>query len=329
MTDNLLTHIQVFIPGYNLYSLGLAVKWLKGYYNRVVYTGEAQKEAIPDARTFRRKVAKPLLKVFPKFLNPKFVNKSELDARTIIMKHADGLKRPTAFKRYQKNAEIKYETRDRIPAEYIKAKLPLSAVYYTEKMSFGPWVIAGALNPKRDKLPIKPYSGKPTLSIIIGYLSGDVLIPDYLRRPDKLIAGQPSLVTRPSRLGEFQTKLRTRLRRAVSNIQISNYAPEVVQQENDKTNQLVDSYRRSGISPFQTDGDSHLAFIVHPETAELRNGIKITEFRSQIRRYFLGKDVKPLEPVILPEGQVPSDFIGKHGHAILVDMHLEIKVYAL
>jgi len=326
MIDKLLTRVKVFIPGYNFYPLSLAVKWLKGYYNRVVYTNEARKEAIPDLKTFRRKLAKPLLKVFPQFLNPQFVNKSGLDANDIIVKHTAGLKSPLAAKKYQKHAEMKYATKYGIPAEQIKAKLPLSAVYYTEKMSFGPWVLAGPLNPKPDHLAIKPYTGKSALSIIVGWFSGDVLIPEYLRSQDDLITGQPCLITRPSKLRKFQMELQTRLRRAVSHIQTANYAPEVVRQENDRTNQLVDSYRKPDIVSFQTDGPSHLHFIVHPQTAELRNGLKITTLRNQISQYFLGKDAKPIEPVFLPEGQKSADFIGKYGHSILVDMYLDLQV---
>jgi hypothetical protein len=326
MIDKILTHLKVFVPGYNLYPLSLAYKWLRAYYNRVVYINEARKEAIPDRKTFRRKVAQPLLKVFPEFLNPKFVSRSELSAHDIIMKHAYGLKMPDAFKQYHKHAEIKHQTRDGIPAKYIKEKLPSGAVSYTEKMSFGTWCLAGPLNPKRDIIPISPCTGKPPLSIIVGWLSGDVLLPEYLRRKDKLIKGEPCLITRPSRLSEFQVELRTRLRRALGNIQVSHYDPEIVQRENDRTNQLVDSYKRSGIASFQTGGASHLNFIVYTETAELMNGAKITEISNQIWQYFIGKDAKIAEPTELPAGTKPSDFIGKHGHSILADMHLEIKV---
>lgn len=317
---------MVFIPGYNFYPLSLALKWMRGYYNRVAYINEARKEAIPDLKAYRRKVANPLLKVFPKFLNPKFISRSELDAREIILKHSYGIKSADAAKRYQKHAEMKYQGRNGIPAEYIKASLPISAVDYTEKMSFGPWVLAGALNPSPNLLAINPYTGKSALSIIISWLSGDVLTPEYLRKQDRLIKGQPCLITRPSRLRKFQVELRTRLRRAVSNIQTANYAPEAVSRENDRTNQLIDSYRNVDIASFQSGGSSHLSFIVHEKTAEFKNSSALTAIRNQIRRYFLGKDANTIEPVSLAYAEKPADFIGRFGQSILVDMHLDVQV---
>jgi hypothetical protein len=321
-----LTHLKVFIPGYNFFPLSMSYKWLREYYNRIVYANEARKEAIPDLKAFRKKVAKPLLKVYPEFLNPNFTSRSALSANEIIAKHAYNIKRPEAAKRYHKHSELKYQTRDGIPAKYIKDKLPLGAISYTEKMSFGTWCLTGSLNPKRDKIPVKDCAGKSPLSIIVGWLSGDVLIPEYLRKQDELIAGGHYLITKPSRLQEFQVELRTRLRRALHNIQASRYALETVQKENERTNQLVDGYKRSGIASFKVNGSSCLNFIIYPETTELLDGLNIIKLREQIRHYFLGKDTKPSESIILPPGSVASDFIGKHGPHVLVDMHLEIKV---
>jgi len=93
------------------------------------------------------------------------------------------------------------------------------------------------------------------------WLTGDKTVLSLLTPEDIGWKGGPILITNPDRAGDFRNKLIWRLSQAGARIVKAGFHPDVLQVENDLTNQLVNQYVRSNIVPFAQGGDSHIDFI--------------------------------------------------------------------
>lgn len=87
--------------------------------------------------------------------------------------------------------------------------------------------------------------------------------------------------------------------------------------------------------PFETDGDSHLDFVIHRETAEFHNSPRLSNLWTKIYDYFLGPPAVTVRPAgELKEDETvaekkPSEYISSLDKVIYLDMHLDIQVSAV
>jgi len=317
MEEKILVQLKVFIPKFNEFPLAEAWKWAENYYAQTRHITGQRRKALPTHQDVQEKAFDPLLKAYPQFLSPDFRSKSGLTAEHIREKLQRKLQDKETARRYLKEFEKAYRTENGIRAKRIKEDLPGNAAKYACQMTFGNWRFLGPINQQ----------GRGAIPLVLDWLSGETDALNDLRPPDELISGQPVLITTPGRTGRFRKQLQNALLKSARFISESNYHPTATREENDKVNQLVNEFGRSGIVPFSPSGASHLDFVPHPETAEWCLSRRFRLIQHKIWTHFCG-NISP-EPVVLPEELKitnPADFIGDPMHPLYLEMHLDIQV---
>jgi hypothetical protein len=329
--ESVSSHLLVYIPAYNKYPLDKARKMFEGYAERSERMRAARQKAIPTFEEYIEKIAKPRLEAFIKSLNPEFVSRAGLTAEQIIRKQREKLFSSTAYENYIKD----------IPVEQILDKIPLNAAKYATKMTFGDWRLVGSLTT----------GGASAMKIVLGWLDGNLPEPARMtirsggltsgqagkkitsafRRQDKLIQGEPVLVTLPERIGEFKRELRTLLRRVLDIIQCAHYAPSVVAKQNDRLNQFMNDYRCPELEPFSTGGVSHIDFIVVRESVIPADSKEVKEIEYKIYSFFIGEaKAKHIRATSIEKEYHyplnPDDYIGNPNQKAYFDMYLDIQV---
>jgi hypothetical protein len=322
-SDNykIITHLKVFIPGYNPFSLKDARQWAENYYARIRHTSGARRKSIRTQAQAKQKVLDPLQKFYLEHLpvESDYVSVHGRDIQSIRYRILKNMGKKTGGKKYLKKIELAYQTVDGIPAKRIKDKLPLGAAEYAKEMTFGNWRLIGPEKPK----------GRNPLNIIQNWLTGgEITTTDLRKKRDELLSGAPLSLVKAKQPGRFIVKLRAQLMRSLSLISKANYGPEQIQEENTVLNQLITEFARPGFCPFSPGGASHIDFVIHPETAEFYFSPLLNEVRNKINRFFLGTEPDTYLDPAIAEGKNPADFIGRSGHPLVIDMHLDIQISA-
>lgn len=302
---------MVYVPAYNLFPPVKAREWAERYYRRLAHTKSAQARSISSFKEFKKKMCQPLIDASARMFNPEFESRSGLSAKDILRKQEEKMLSKNAYAKYKDGLKRAYAKRQGEPAKFIKDKLPYQAADYAVKMTFGIWPLNGPL----------VEGGEDALSIILGWLGGSAKIVPALRAQDKLRQGGPIAITGPERLGEFKLKLRTRLARGLGFIRQSYFLKDVLKEENDLLNRTVNDYLGPEFAPFQSNGESHLDWVLHPETAGYRNDPKAMDIKWQIYEFFLGPDrMQKIAQAF------STDKITQFGPPDYMDMHLDIRV---
>ena len=310
-----ISHILVYISGYNKFPLAKVQKKDPAQVKeQLVHRKSGQQKAVLTFEEYLEKIARPQLEAFIKMLNPEFVSKAGLTRDEIINKKRAYLFSREAYENYIKDFSNEDITR-------IIEELPQKSADSARKKVFGDWRLAGPLSP----------DSKSALEIIIGWLDGNKKIVKFLRAQDKLLQGKPVQVIPPERVGEFKLKLRTLLKRVLGIIQCAHYAPSVVQEQNDRLNQLVNTYLGSDFVPFTTGGASHIDFIVVRESVipadstevkeivyEIYSSAECEEKAKKLRATWIEKDY-----LTKPD---PNEYIGNPDKQAYFNMYLDIQV---
>jgi hypothetical protein len=228
------------------------------------------------------------------------------------------LDRKTARK-YFKNTQKTYQVKDGVKAKGIKDWLPYGAADYALEMTFGAWRYLGPINDQ----------GEGAFVLVSEWLTGKTDCLNFFRDKDQRLQGHPVLITAPERASEFRRALRNKLARAVLIIDAYNYAMDETKNQNDNINEFVNGFIRSEVQPFKRDGDSHINFVVLPETAKLRECNELRKLRYRIYNHFF--DRPPLQAPEYLNRIIPSrvpNLIGHPDYPLCVDMYLDIKVVA-
>lgn len=309
MEGKLLTHIKVFIPRVNELPLEMAQEWAERYYAEAPHTSGHRRKAVGTQKAVKEKIFKPLLEASREFINPDFVSKSELTAKQIRSKMENKMDK-TAGKKYLDKLDRAYRTEDGVRAKYIKDRLPLGAVKYAEKMTFGAWRLIGRLSD----------NGEGALNIVMAWLTGNPTATEFIRKQDEVLAGAPFSIFDPALtprlLGQFKRQIRNRLKHSFPEICVFYNKPDEVRVENDRINRLANEFARKDLAPFQTGGASHLDFVLHPETAIFHNSREVLAVISKIREFFLGEPLDMSLFTARPQADSPR----------WLDMHLDLQV---
>jgi hypothetical protein len=163
----------------------------------------------------------------------------------------------------------------------VKEWLPIETADYAVKMTIGLWRLIGPTKGCPDK--------EAPLAIVLDF-------------------AEPYIIK--SKWGQFKPKLTKQLRLAFTAICNSNYNPEMVKEMNNDINDLLTKLVQGAVIRFE--------FILHSETAESYDSLRILGIRSKIWEHFTGK---PLDLNLYPTNAVPIP-----GRPIQMEMHLDISV---
>ena len=308
----------------NEYPLEKAENWAKKYEQGLRHTLAQQRKVIPTQKAFFEKVARPILDKFQYLTGPEFngvVSRKGRNGEDIYARMKDRLLDRKTARKYFRNTRMAYQTRDGIEAKRIKDWLPYAAAYYAMEMTFGAWRYLGSINS----------IGEGAFVLAGEWLTGRMDCLNFFRDKDERVQGHPVLITPAERASEFRKALRNKLAQAVAIIDIFNYDPNKVREQNDKINQFVNGFALPEIMPFSFEGASHINFVVLSQTARLRRSRELSEIRYRICRHFLDETVASRQ-LILPEyvNKIIPVFvhtlIGHPDYSVCVDMCLDIKV---
>ena len=325
MTENsYLSYIRIYIPMVNEYPLEKAENWAKKYEQGLSHTLAQQRKAIPNQKAFFEKVARPILDGSKYWISPEcngVVSRKGRTGEDIYARMKDRLLDRKTARKYFRNTQLAYQTRDGIEAKRIKDWLPYAAAYYAMEMTFGAWRYLGPINS----------IGEGAFVLAGEWLTGRMDCLNFFRDKDERVQGHPVLITAPERASEFRKALRNKLARCVAIIDIFNYAPDKVREENDKINDFINGFALPEIKPFKTEGGSNINFVVLPETAKLRRSRELSELRYRICRNFLDEAIarNQLIPPAYDNRIIPSlvhTLIGHPDYSLCVDMRLDVKV---
>ncbi|MEW6027108.1 MAG: hypothetical protein AB1599_07435 [Planctomycetota bacterium] len=276
---NPIFHVKIFIPMYNELPLEKAQDWADRYYGAARHTSGQRRNAIRTQTDFREKMAKPILEATHGLISPNFISRSGLNAENIANKMKSNLLDKRTANKYLKALDRTFRKVDGITAKKIKEKLPLGAADYTLKMTFGAWRMLG---------PLKE-SGAPPIMLAENFLTGEQNTANLLRDKDEVIAGRPILITDPKNRGRFKKELHNQLMRSFKNIYELGYSPGSINRENDIINRLINNFLGEGFDLFNTGGESHLDFVLVPESVIPSDSPVIRDIQYKIYRHFLGE----------------------------------------
>ncbi|MEW6026797.1 MAG: hypothetical protein AB1599_05860 [Planctomycetota bacterium] len=317
-----LSHIRIYIPGYNEYPLYKARRWTEKYEQGLRHTYSQQRKAIPNQNAFFEKIAQPNLDWYRMFTKPEFKHLVSQRDRTwddIYYIMENKLRQPKTAHKYLKNTRKAYK--DEVRAGLLKDYLPYAAAYYAIEMTFGAWRYLGSINE----------SGEGAFVLASEWLTGRMDCLNFFRDQDERLQGHPALITAPERASEFRKALRNKLSQSVTMIDVFNYGQDRVRKENDRINEFVNGFLKTEMKPFKTDGESHINFTVLPETSKLRRGPELNQVRYRICREFLDETIaqRQLIPPDYLNKLVPEfihTLVGSPEYPLCVDMRLDIKV---
>jgi hypothetical protein len=167
------------------------------------------------------------------------------------------------------------------------------------------------------------YRFKPAMELVLDWVIGNPII-------------------QPKKQGKFRVALGNQLLSSGKLISKSNYAPDIIKQENDKINRLINKYIRKRIIRFSAGGHlpartgiqagSHCDFVLIPESITLADSTKAREIEYKSYSFFLGEEkAKKLRATWIekdyPAKPDPNEYLGTD-QKVYFDMFLDISVAA-
>lgn len=272
MENNILLHLKVYIPRFNLFPFEKAKNWAEETYLKAENTKKQLLKSVPDAETLKKKIAQPLFDTTQKLISPGFVSKSGLSTEIILKRMKAKLESKEFTKKYRKAVKQGFRNINKETLDY-------SAAEYALAMTFGAWRFIG---PIEDK-------DKGACKVVETFFSRTSDAQQLLREKDELLVGEPLLIGETKKQGVFKRKLHNQLMSSGQVITDCNYDEEVINSENNKINNALNEFIRNDIAPFSNTGWSHLDFIVKPENVEYSDSPVIRNIMYKIYKYFMGQ----------------------------------------
>jgi hypothetical protein len=209
---------------------------------------------IPDMKRFVERMGQPSHDGFAPFVNPDFVNKGGQGYDDIEASQASNIKR--SYDKYRAKLDYMFATVDGVPAKRFKDMVDQM------KDVYGLGAIARTLPFTGTKI-----EGRSCAPLAGLWLVNDLTVLDQLRSADKVIEGGPFLVTLLNEVPSFKVMLNQRLIQAGASIVKRNFDAAALTEQNDRTNQLVQSLVDPGLgmTPFATGGKSHVDYIMEDD----------------------------------------------------------------
>jgi len=317
----ILSHIRIFIPKFNEIPFEVAKQWADRYYHRARHISAQRKKSIHTVKDFKEKIAQPTINVIKQFISPDFVSRIGQGYDAIISKLEDKILDNKTAHKYRDNLDRAYKTIDGVPAKKIKDSLDIGSVNYALKMTFGDWRFIGPIDGK----------GKGAVILAGEWLSGNLSTIQSLRNNDEIVSGSPILITDLKRQGQLRRLLRNQLIRSGHNISKEHYSPKIIKKENDIVNELVQGFAKDEFEPFFTGGDSHIDFVIEPQSVTPADSRQVKEIEYKIHSFLIGEEqAKNLREKWIEKDYHyhlnPQDYIGNLKKPAYFDMYLDIQV---
>ena len=159
----------------------------------------------------------------------------------------------TSFPKYQQKLNHLFETVDGVMAKRFKERVTLSKGNY-----------ASAVQERLIAFTGTKIEGRGPVTIAGMWLTNDLTVLGSLRGGDKIKEGAPILISPPAQRGSFKVSLNQRLIQAGALIAKSGFQADIIEQQNDQTNQLVQGFvdAKLKLVKFTTAGDSHVDYLM-------------------------------------------------------------------
>jgi len=271
--DKLISKVQIYVIIPDAPPLKYLADWLKSIKDSTPDWYKALEKAIPNFKAYLEKIVQPGIDALKKWIPVGYRSKHGRTYQDII--NTAETNACEGYKRWQEKLKRLFETVDGEEAKRLHETLEFRAY-------------DACLRAAQISMPFEGYSTevRGVASFAARWLSGDETVKTLICDLDKDLFGGPVLITEPERAGEFRNEFIQRIKKAGSAIMKSsrfvslttsrfaefippsaglttrNYDLEVIQAENDRTNELVNQFLADGFAKFTTDGESHIAFIV-------------------------------------------------------------------
>jgi hypothetical protein len=240
--------IAVIIP--DAPPLKYMADWVKFMKDSTPEMAKALEKAIPNFKAYLEKIVKPGIDTLKKWIPVGYRSKRGRTYQDIINTAETNARE--GYKKFKAKIKRMLETVDGEEAKRLHEILEFRAYDACLRMAQLNLPFTGYEDEIRG---LAPFAAR--------WLSGDETIKALITDRDKVLAGGPVLITEPERAGEFRNEFIQRIKKAGSAIMKSrHYDPEVIQAENDKTNELINQFLVDGFAKFATGGESHTDFIL-------------------------------------------------------------------
>jgi len=214
---------------------------------------------IPTAEKFQERIAQPSSLGFQPFVSEDFKSKSGLSAKRIRTGQVSNLKLPGAYEKYSKRITKAFETVEGEEAKRFREMAEQMKTVYASGVAYRTLPFTGS-----------KIEGKGPGPLAASWLVKEMKVVEQLRAGDQVLQGGPFRICRIEDVPLFKAGLVGRLTQAGAEIVKSNFAEDIIKEENDRTNgdvqRLIDP--ALGLKPFATGTESHLDYVLD-ETQQL------------------------------------------------------------
>jgi len=256
MRAEVICQVRLFLREWAM-SGRLGKRWAKQTINHAPKTYNQLMDQVMSENDFYQKIVQPGLKTAEKFIRSGYVNAAGLSKQTILNRRKKRLSELSS--QYFINLKEGFQT--------IKNNVKNGQSKYAKST-------AKYLLPFTGRRGI----GKGLGPLAAGWLTGDTKIKRFLARTDKIIKGEPVLITAPEKAGRFRKALinqiihsGTVIMRAMDmseyvkellhkglhvDSELTNILEDTLIDENKAINNLVNSYQQKIFKPFKPGGNS-------------------------------------------------------------------------
>ncbi|MBI4739117.1 hypothetical protein HY772_06165, partial [Candidatus Woesearchaeota archaeon] len=191
MNGKILLSRKVVIPWFNEFPYKETRQWGKAYRAKLPDTRQAALKAVPDPKTFRKRMAKPIIDSVQRMLRDDFVSRKGLTKKQIISRMKKELNAPTTAQKYRNGIKQGFKTLDRVGLNRAMAEYQLGQTFGAYRFraaieSVLEWM-TGIIQPKK--------LGKFRAELGNQLLSSGILISKMMYAPD-IIQGENDKVNR-------------------------------------------------------------------------------------------------------------------------------------
>lgn len=240
-------------------------KWRESMKRAGINMGKGLEIAIPDFAAYNEKIAQPVIEATqsspekPGWINPNYRTKSGRTLNEVI--HTAQANIEQGYKKFKEKTERMFETIDGEPNKRFSEMIER-------------WAYDAALRMAQRNLPFIGYQNKirGVAPFAARWLTGDMTVRLLITNADKEIEGVPILICNVEKISLFRDKLVRRLHQAGARIVKAGFDDEIIQAENNLTNELVNQYLpdltsgqaglSDGFAKFATGGESCLDYVV-------------------------------------------------------------------
>ena len=223
-------------------------QWPEAMKLNAVRINQKRKYKIPDQPRYGEKIAGASTKTWGQSVPPNYISKKDLTAKDIIAKHARHIE--DGYHKWEKNSQRMYETVDGVEAKLFKERIDASAEHYAQRASI-PLRLTG------DRVR---WCGPAVL--IPKWIAGDDYVVGLITATDKM-DGTPINIVSGRRRKVFISALEQLLVQSGVMILNQKYAPEAIDEENQRINETVNGFcDKTRFVEFTPGGPSHCDFVM-------------------------------------------------------------------